>query len=128
MTESPQTARWQHKMDATFPDGAVCHWAGNPATSVYLIERFSVRGMMGLDPVIEMPVNGTEKVMGPWTCSDYEDLPDDMHRFTFAGQQYPLIASSRVPEAAAAGMRWGHDHLVTMAPDGGRATFEGTDG
>jgi hypothetical protein len=118
--ESPQVAKWQHKLDATFPHGAVGSWMSARNDTVYRIPRVEVIGTEGLDPVLRMGVDGAEKVLGPWRCTSYQQEMGGYH-LTFAEVPDTMMLTA-APESM--GLTPEHDSLESKAPDGGRAVFE----
>lgn len=94
---------WQARCDRLFPRGAIAVW-DTPDSAVYRVPRVEVESMAGLDPVLDMPLHGAEKALGPWRATSWDVIqsrPATVVRVTFENVPEALLLSSGVGQHLA---------------------------
>lgn len=73
MADPDALARWQHKFDREYPDGAVCSWdlPADQTPVIYVTPRIEVIDMAGLEPVVRIVPLDQSRVLGPARVTSY---------------------------------------------------------
>lgn len=122
-----QRAKWQARLDHSFPRGMVASWDKEGARTTYLVPRVVVVEMSGLDPVVWLDAySGSDKTLGPYRVTSYVEHRSGWHRqveVTFDGIPHPMCWNAGVSRRAARVMNPERIRLLTLAPQGGEAVL-----
>jgi hypothetical protein len=126
MSTADLVAQHQRRLDAEYPQGAVCVWDGQEDSPVYQIPRIDVIGMHGDDPIVRLPVHGPDKVLGPARMMEYnitQRSPVTEARVQLAGMP-AMRWSSGVGPILARAMAEDRARQLAAAPGGGMSAVE----
>lgn len=124
--ESLSVEQWQRKFDAEYPQGVIASWADQDrqdGRTIYVIPRIEVTALAGLDPMVRLPVQASQVVLGPSRVMSYHQVTPEMARLEFGDRK--MSWTSRMTEQLAQGLAADRAESVRRAPGGGSRVLTG---
>lgn len=123
---SLSVAEWQAKFDHDFPQGVIASWgaeARHPGRAIYVIPRVEVTALSGLDPMVRLPVQASQVVLGPLRVMNYRAVTPEIYHLEFG--DHKMVWVSRMSDELAQSLAADRAASVQRAPQGGPRVLTG---